>query len=128
MLVGIDERADIAVLRSIGPAIMRQASLVPSRSYGRIERLARKMFAKDDREQAFVHWDVNFLAFPGLIPMMQCRDGGKRNMDPHNSIGEDSRRVAWLRRTGLKKQPRNTAHSLDQVGVGRLCRALGPRT
>ena len=64
------------------------------------------MLPQDDRRHAFKHGDVDFLSFacPQAVeePLRP-----QRELQPHQAVREDHRRVLRLHRPGLQAQRRN---------------------
>ena len=121
--VGVDDGADPAVDRPVGPAVGRQQARVAGQRgiVGR-EGGGAQVVAEHEGGHGLVHRHLDVLAFLGPALLQQCGEHRLHHVQAHRLVGDIERQVARasVRRAG--HQTRQSDHALDQVVVGRLAR------
>ena len=126
-LVVVDgQHADVAVLRRVGLAVLRQqADVADARGQRRVECAAPEMLEVIEREDRLEHRHVHFLAEPGLLALVQ-RHADRRGEHVAAQLVDDDRRVETRAvAVDLRHQRRDAALALDHVVVGGVV-AVGP--
>ena len=116
LLVGIDQRADIAVAGLVGAAIGRQQPRIAGRPDRRIETAAGHVIAEHESRHGLEHRDFDRLSFAGAFAVEQRGEDGVQRIEPDDAVGHRRRRIARLA-GDLAGQRRQRRQALDQVVV-----------
>src|SRR5262245_10515779 len=120
LLVVVDQRADVAVLRLVGPPVGREDAQVAGLAVLRLEAVTAEMVAEHDLKKVFEHRNVDALALAGLLAAVEGGADRAGNLLADGAVGHDHRRVARLGGALPLQQVGQAGGSLDEIVVGRL--------
>ena len=96
VLVGIDERAHIAVAGRVGAAIRIDHAEIAGLADRRIEGAAGEVIAEHELRHGFEHRQLDRLALAGALAAEQRGEDDVRGIEPDNAIDHRHRHVARL--------------------------------
>src|SRR5919198_1946168 len=117
LLVVVDERADIAVLRLVRPAVGREHPGVAWLALLWLVGVAAEMLAEHDLQQVLEHRYVDALSLARLLPVVERRRYDACDLLADGAVGDDDGRIA--RRLGALhlEQRRDAGRALDEIVV-----------
>lgn len=119
LLVGIDERADVAVLRAIRVPLGRELARVATTVQRRFEREPAQVIAQHEGRHGFEHRHVHALAPTRALARHEAGEDGVHASEPDNAVGHRGRHVAGHAARSLGNQVRQGRRPLNQIVVGR---------
>ena len=122
LLVVVDQRADIAILRLVRPPVGGEHARVARLAMLRLEGVAAEMLAEHDLQQVLEHRHVDPLAFSRLLSVVERRAHRARHLLADRAVRDDDRRVARCFRALHLEERRNPRRALDEIVVRRIRR------
>ena len=120
--VVVDQHADEAVARAVGPAVRRDQPAVAGRAGRRVEGQPAEVIAQDDLRHRLEHRHLDVLPFAGSLAMQQRSQQCVHGIQPGDPVGDHRGHVARRLVAGQLEHRRHAAGRLDQVVVGRPAR------